>query len=128
MSKTIKVSAAIIRRHNKILIAQRAAHRSQGLLWEFPGGKIELNETPQEALQRECLEELGIKVAVGKQVHQVIFSYPNQKVHLYFFEASILQGEPQCLEHNNLQWVTHDELSSYNFCPANIELLDIIVQ
>ncbi len=123
-----QVVAALIRRENRFLICRRPAHKTRGLLWEFVGGKVEKGETKQQALVRECREELAVEVAVGDVYMQVIHPYPDMTVELTLFEAAIAQGEPQLLEHCEIAWITPSETDSYDFCPADVEILARIRQ
>lgn len=118
-----EVVAALIWDGDRFLACQRPAHKARGLLWEFVGGKVEPGETPQEALVRECREELAVTVSVGEVFMDVIHEYPDLKVHLILFQSSIQEGEPQKLEHNDIRWITVDEIDSYEFCPADEEIL-----
>lgn len=123
----IEVVAALIWDKDKFLICQRPAHKAQGLLWEFVGGKVEPGETKEVALIRECQEELGITLDVGEVFAEVTHAYPEKTVHLTFFHAVIKEGVPQKLEHNDIRWITVEEISNYTFCPADEEILDMIV-
>ena len=87
------------------MICQRPAHKARGLLWEFVGGKVESGETKAQALIRECREELDILISVGDVFMDVIHKYPDITVHLTLFNATIAEGEPQKLEHNDIQWI-----------------------
>lgn len=122
----IEVVAALIWKEHKLLICQRPAHKARGLLWEFAGGKVEPGETPEQALVRECQEELGVTVKVGSQFFQVTHEYPDLAVHLTLFETSLTGGEPQKLEHNDLRWVSPGELEQYPFCPADAPILKML--
>ena len=119
----IEVVAALIWKGDKFMICQRPAHKARGLLWEFVGGKVEPGETKEQALIRECKEELGIHLSVGEVFMDVTHEYPDLTVHLTLFNATIANGEPQKLEHNDIQWITPSEISSYEFCPADEEIL-----
>lgn len=124
MERTItEVVAALIWSKNKFMICQRPAHKSRGLLWEFVGGKVELGETKQQALIRECQEELAITLSVGEVFMDVTHQYPDLTIHLTLFNASIQGGIPQKLEHNDIRWITVDEIDQYAFCPADEEIL-----
>ena len=118
-----EVAAALIWKENRFMICQRPAHKSCGLLWEFVGGKAEPGETLPETLIRECREELGVTVQVGEPFMEVTHQYPDITVHLTLFHASIAQGEPQKLEHNDIRWITPSEIPQYDFCPADAEIL-----
>ena len=119
----VGVVAALIWQGNKFMICQRPAHKARGLLWEFVGGKVEPGETKEQALIRECREELAVMLSVGNVFMDVIHEYPDLTVHLTLFNATIAKGEPQKLEHNDIQWITPSEISNYEFCPADEEIL-----
>ena len=123
-----EVVAALIWRGEKFMICQRPAHKSRGLLWEFVGGKVEAGETKEEALVRECQEELAIQLSVGEVFMDVTHQYPDLTVHLTLFHATIAEGEPQKLEHNDIKWITPQEIPNYEFCPADKEILDKIIE
>ena len=118
-----EVVAALIWDDDKFMICQRPVHKARGLLWEFVGGKVELCETKEQALIRECREELNILLCVGDVFMEVIHEYPDIKVHLTLFNATIAEGKPQKLEHNDIQWITPNEIPNYEFCPADEEIL-----
>ena len=119
----VEVVAALIWKGEKFMICQRPAHKARGLLWEFVGGKVEPGETKEQALIRECKEELDIILSVGDVFMEVIHEYPDITVHLTLFNATIDEGEPHKLEHNDIQWITPSEISNYEFCPADEEIL-----
>lgn len=118
-----EVVAALIRQGERFLICQRPAHKARGLLWEFVGGKVEPGETKEQALKRECMEELGIVLSVGERFMEVVHAYPDLTVHLTLFHAAIASGEPQLLEHNDMRYILVDEIPQYDFCPADTEIL-----
>jgi len=122
----IEVVAALIWDKDNFLICQRPAHKAQGLLWEFVGGKVEPGETKVQALIRECQEELAITLDVGEVLTEVTHEYPEKTVHLTFFHAAIKEGLPQKLEHNDIRWITVDKIADYAFCPADEEILEKI--
>ena len=119
----VEVVAALIWKDNKFMICQRPAHKARGLLWEFVGGKVEPGETKERALIRECKEELDILLSVGDVFMEVTHEYPDLTVQLTLFNATIAEGEPQKLEHNDIQWITPSEIANYEFCPADEEIL-----
>ena len=119
----VEVVAALIWRGDKFMICQRPAHKARGLLWEFVGGKVESGETKEQALIRECQEELAVTLAVGEVFMEVVHEYLDLTVHLTLFNATIAEGEPQRLEHNDIQWITPSEIPNYEFCPADEEIL-----
>ena len=105
------------------MICQRPAHKARGLLWEFVGGKVEPGETKAQALVRECKEELAVALSVGEVFMDVVHEYPDLTVHLTLFNATIAEGIPQRLEHNDIRWITPSEIPEYDFCPADEEIL-----
>lgn len=121
-----EVVAALIREGERFLICQRPPHKARGLLWEFVGGKTEPGETKEQALIRECREELGVTVEVDDVYFEVEHVYPDLTVHLTLFHASIAEGVPQLLEHNDLRWITPEEIPSFSFCPADVSILERI--
>lgn len=123
-----EVVAALIWQGEKFMICQRPAHKARGLLWEFVGGKVEAGETKEQALIRECREELGVLLSVGDVFMDVLHEYPDLTVHLTLFNATIADGIPQKLEHNDIQWITPSEIGDYDFCPADEEILKEIVK
>ena len=123
-----EVVAALIWQGETFMICQRPAHKARGLLWEFVGGKVEPGETKEQALIRECREELAVTVSVGEVFMDVVHEYPDLTVHLTLFHASIAEGEPQKLEHNDIKWITPREIPQYAFCPADVEILEEITQ
>ena len=118
-----EVVAALIWDENRFLACQRPSHKARGLLWEFVGGKVDPGETREQALIRECQEELAITVAVQDVFMEVDHVYPDLTVHLTLFNASIAEGIPQKIEHNDLRWITIEEIDQYEFCPADEEIL-----
>ena len=118
-----EVVAAMIWEGETFLICQRPAHKARGLLWEFVGGKVEPGETKADALVRECREELGVTVGVGEAFMEVTHEYPDLTVHLTLFNAEIASGTPQKLEHNDIRWISPEEIDAYDFCPADEVIL-----
>ncbi len=123
-----EVVAALIWKGDQFMICQRPAHKARGLLWEFVGGKVEPGETREEALVRECREELAVTVSVVDVFMEVTHQYPDLTVHLTLFHASILQGEPQMLEHHDIRYITPAEIPQYDFCPADEVILQRLIQ
>ncbi len=110
--------------NNKFMICQRPINKARGLLWEFVGGKVEQGETKEQALIRECKEELAITISVGKEfMDVVVHEYPDITVHLTLFNASIIDGKLKLLEHSEIRWITPDEIPQYAFCPAHTKIL-----
>ncbi len=118
-----EVVAALIRDKNKFMICQRPESKARGMLWEYVGGKVEPGETKEQALIRECQEELAITLSVGEVFMDVVHEYPDLTVHLTLFNAIIANGTPQKLEHNDIRWITVDEIDQFAFCPADEEIL-----
>ena len=121
--KVAEVVAALIWNGDKFLICQRPAHKARGLLWEFVGGKVEPGETKEQALVRECQEELAVTLSVGDVFMEVDHQYPDLNVHLTLFNAVIHEGTLQMLEHNDIRWITPGEIPQYDFCPADTDIL-----
>ena len=119
----VEVVAALIRDKDRFLICQRPANKARGLLWEFVGGKVERGETRQQALIRECREELAITVSPHDVYMEITHEYPDIKVRLTLFNCSILRGQLQLLEHNDAKWITPSETVNYEFCPADEGIL-----
>ncbi|MDO4809407.1 MAG: (deoxy)nucleoside triphosphate pyrophosphohydrolase [Eubacteriales bacterium] len=119
----VEVVAALIWDGDRFMICQRPTHKARGLLWEFVGGKVEPGETKEEALIRECREELAVTVAPKDLFMDVVHEYPDLTVHLSLFNAVIAEGTPRLLEHNDIRWITVDEIDRYEFCPADVEIL-----
>ncbi len=123
-----EVVAALIWNDDKFMICQRTARKARGLLWEFVGGKVEPGEMKEQALIRECQEELAVTLSVGDVFMDVVHEYPDIKVHLTLFNTTIAEGTPQKLEHNDIRWITPREISNYEFCPALEEILKKITE
>ena len=121
--RVTEVVAALIWEEDRFLICKRPAHKARGLLWEFVGGKVEPEETKEQALIRECQEELAVTISVGEVFMEVDHDYPDLNVHLTLFNAAIIEGTPRMLEHNDIRWITVMEIPQYEFCPADEEIL-----
>ena len=119
----VEVVAALIWDNDKFMICQRPEHKARGLLWEFVGGKVEPGETKEQALIRECQEELDVTLSVGDVFTDVVHEYPDITVHLTLFNATIAEGIPQKLEHNDIQWIKASQIPQYDFCPADRVIL-----
>lgn len=126
MRQMTEVVAALIWNQDRFMICQRPASKARGLLWEFVGGKVEPHETKEQALIRECREELAITVSVGSIFTEVVYEYPDITIRLTLFNCAIAEGVPRLLEHNDLRWITPAEISQYAFCPADEEILDML--
>lgn len=114
-----EVAAALIRDGNRFMICQRPEGKKQGLLWEFPGGKAEPGESMEETVIRECREELDITIVPCGVFAEAEYAYPEGSVHLTLFNAEITAGVPKKLEHNDIRWITAEEMAQYDFCPAD---------
>ena len=122
-----EVVAALIWDGDRFLACQRPINKARALLWEFVGGKVEPGETPEQALVRECQEELDVTVTVGDLFMDVIHEYPDITVHLSLFHAEIAEGEPSLLEHTAMQWLLPSQIPDYPFCPADKDILKAII-
>jgi 8-oxo-dGTP diphosphatase len=121
------VAAVIVRSDGRILIARRPAGRHLAGLWEFPGGKRQMGESPEQALVREIQEELGVAVTVGAAIASVDWSYPDRRVQVVFFGCTTA-GEPQAREGQQLAWVYPPDLDGYAFPPADAVLIKRLSQ
>lgn len=119
----VEVVAALIWENGKFLICQRPADKARGMLWEFVGGKVERGETKEQALVRECLEELAVTVEPQGVFAETTHEYPDVIVRLTLFDCLLLNGRPRLLEHNDMRWIIPDEIPEYEFCPADVEIL-----
>ena len=124
----VEVVAALIWKNGKFMICRRPAHKARGLLWEFVGGKVEPGETKEQALVRECREELAVTVAVQDEFMSLVHEYPDITIHLTVFNAYIAEGVPQLLEHNDIRWIPPKEIKNYDFCPADNKILEKIAE
>ena len=123
--KHIEVAAAVIVRDGRIFATQRGYGEYKDW-WEFPGGKIEPGETPQQALVREIREELAAGIAVGSLVRTVEWDYPGFHLTMHCFLSSITQGEIELVEHEAMKWLTRDELDTVDWLPADIEVVEAL--
>ena len=121
----IEVVGAIIKDGDRYLVGQRPAHKSQGGLWEFMGGKIEPGETPEQALARECREELDLEIENEHVVDSVVHKYPEKTIRLTLISCSPKAGSiPKALEHQEISWVTVEQMKDIDFCPADKEWVE----
>lgn len=126
-SKRIEVVAAIIEKDGKILICRRAENKTRALKWEFPGGKIEPGETPEQAVLRECREELDVDLCVNGEFMRVLHSYPDIEIQLTVFRTAIIGSDPRCIEHKEIRFVYPSELADFELCPADITVAEKII-
>ena len=128
MKNIVEVVAALIYDENgRFMICQRPENKARPLLWEFVGGKVEKGESKEEALTRECHEELAITVMPIKEVFSTVYDYPDIKINLTLFESKIIKGIPTLLEHKDLKWILPEEAKDYTFCPADKPIIEKIV-
>lgn len=128
MKQQLQVVAALLEQGGRFLICQRPSHKAQGDLWEFAGGKIEPGETPQQALERECREELAVEIQAGELFMEVVHEYDDRIVRLLVLRAVLKSGEPTALEHQAMAWVTPQQMMEYDFCPADLPILESLCQ
>jgi 8-oxo-dGTP diphosphatase len=126
MYTPILVTAAIIKKESKILIGKRAPNRHLAGYWEFPGGKIEIGETPQECLKREIKEELGIIIKVNDLFMENEHQYDQKMIHLKAFECEYLSGEIVLKDHDQIEWVEVSEFVNFVFAPADIPFINAL--
>ena len=123
--RIIEVVGAIIKEGDRYLVGQRAANKAQGGLWEFMGGKIEPGETPEQALARECREELALEIENEHIIDSVVHEYPEKTIRLTLIECMPKPGSvPKALEHQQIRWVTRSEMDALDFAPADRELIE----
>lgn len=121
--KNLRVVAALIRDQGRVLLTQRKPGRHLGLSWEFPGGKVELGETDDEALRRELREELGVTVVVGSMCFETRHSYGSREMHLLVYRCRLVEGEPRALDVNAVEWVEETRVQEREFLPADLPLV-----
>lgn len=121
-----EVVAALIWQDDRFLICQRPSHKARGSLWEFVGGKVEPGESMEQALARECREELDIAVRVGGIFTQVVHQYPDICIRLTLFHCTVSEGTPKLLEHQDIKWIYPSQIPDFDFCPADEDILSKI--
>lgn len=128
MKKAVHVVGAIIENERKeIFCALRSPQMSLANYWEFPGGKIESGETPEQALAREITEEFNCSIEVGEKVEDTTYEYEKVIVRLETYKAKILEGTPTALEHAETKWVPREQLHQLNFAPADIPAVEKLI-
>lgn len=120
----IEVVAAVIKNENKYLIAKRAAHKLDAGKWEFPGGKIEIGETPDTALKRELLEELGIETVIGSFIKSVLCDIGHATIKLMAYEVKLMHMEFQLSDHDEIIWVSIEDITSFPVSAADLLIID----
>jgi 8-oxo-dGTP diphosphatase len=119
----MRVVAALIRRDGQVLLTQRRPGRHLGLSWEFPGGKVEVGETDEDALRRELREELDVEVAVGTRCFETRHTYGTREIHLLVYRCRLVSGTPRAIEVHALEWVDEARVADREFLPADIPLV-----
>lgn len=124
----VQVVAALVWKENRFMICQRPANKTRAFEWEFVGGKVENGETLEQALVRECREEIGVTVEVGDVYAEVDHVYPDITIHLTLFNATLNGEEPKKLEHNDIRFILPSEIPQFEFCPADKDILKMIIR
>ncbi len=119
----VQVVGALFVKDGKFMICKRPQNKARGGLWEFVGGKVEADETLEDALKRECMEEMGIEISVGELFYELVHAYEDITINFTVFKAEITKGEPQKLEHEDIRWISPNEIDEYDFCPADVDIL-----
>jgi mutator protein MutT len=122
-SECIAIALAYLTRAGQVLLTRRPPGVHQELCWEFPGGKLEAGEEFPDALQRELREEVGVSAAVGEEIAVTRYAYPDRCVELHLFQCTLVEGEPVPRQVFAVRWVPVEQLSAYEFPPANAALL-----
>ncbi len=115
---------AVLEQDGRIFIARRREEDSFGGLWEFPGGKMEPDESPEEALVRECREELEIEIDIGPLFEVIFYRYSKKNVLVLFYSGRIRQGRPKARGCSGFAWVLREEFKNYEFLPADQPILE----
>ena len=118
------VTAALVMRNDRLLISKRPEGSHLGGLWEFPGGKQEEGETLEDCIEREIMEELGIRIQAEKLLLSVIHEYHEKIITLYFFQCSLLDGEPISLDNQEIKWAEINDLKQYRFPPPDQKIVE----
>lgn len=121
----LKVVAAILEKEDKVFIARRRPGKHLEGYWEFPGGKIENNETPEECLKRELKEELGIEITVKNYIGKSIYKYPQKTIELLCFSAFVKKGRIQLTEHDAYEWININDAFAFKLAHADIPLIEL---
>ena len=125
MGTVIVVVAAVIQDSDRFLVTRRQPGVHLAGMWEFPGGKIDIDETDAQALRRELLEELGVEADVGSRIHRTEHAYPDRTIELRFYRCT-LKGSPRRALGQEMRWVPRDQLRSLGFPPADSELIEML--
>jgi len=124
MKKEIFVVGAVIIDNGKILCAQRGPNKHLPYKWEFPGGKVELGETPQEALKRELFEEMKCEIEIGEKIDSTVYEYEFAIIHLTTYYCKLISGKPTLSEHLEIKWLLPNEIKDLDWAPADIPTID----
>jgi 8-oxo-dGTP diphosphatase len=124
LSDIVKVTAAILVKDNKIIIAKRGPDDRLANKWEFPGGKIEINETPEQCLKREIKEEFDIDVSVGEYLGSSIYHYDHMPIELLAYRTYWESGEIDLKDHDDFKWISLEQLSEFDFAPADLVFVE----
>ena len=124
----LKVVAAVIKKDDKYLVARRASHKQHAGKWEFPGGKIELGETPEIALERELLEELGVKTKIGQFVKSAVCDIGGLVIELMAYEVDLISDDFNLSDHDKIAWVTVAEMKTYTMSQADLFIIDHLMK
>ncbi len=127
MRKPIEVAAAVIEQDRKFLITLRLETSPMGHCWEFPGGKIEPGETVEACIVRECREEIGVTVEPLRRIQEMTYDYPHGFIHLWFVHCRIVVGAPTPIECREVRWIERHEFPNYEFPPADVGVIDLLV-
>lgn len=127
MKNIVRVTAAILEKDGRIIIAQRKNSDHLSGLWEFPGGKIEPGETPEACLARELKEEFDIDVAIGEFLGSNVHEYDHISIELMAYQASWVAGAITMNDHKAYRWITVDQLTEFDFTPADVPFVDMLL-
>jgi 8-oxo-dGTP diphosphatase len=127
LTDAIVVTAAVVQRGTRLLVARRVEGTHLAGHWEFPGGKCEAGESPEDCLARELREELGVSATVGREIYRTLYAYADRRLDLRFFQCEI-DGEPSALLGQEIRWVERTELGDLQFPPADKELVEKLAQ
>lgn len=127
--KEINVVCAIIKNNkNEIMCCQRENGKSLGGYWEFPGGKIEKNETNEQTIIREIKEELNIDIEVNRFIKSTVYQYEFAQVTLHAYECRMITDDIKMLDHQDIKWLSKEEIGKLNWAPADVEIIDYIIE
>ena len=124
----IRVTAAVIEKNNKILIAQRKKEKHLGLKWEFPGGKMDDGESPESCLRRELKEEFGIETIIKDFIVKTRHKYPKVEIELLAYNVQYISGEFKLIDHEKIDWVNKEKLTNYDFAEADLGIIEKITR